>query len=416
MTLLAPLANRTFARLFGAQVTALLGTGLLTIALALLAYDLAGARGGLVLGYALTLKMVAYVGIAPVANAFLGHLPRRGLLVTLDLVRAGVALMLPFVTEIWQIYVLIFVLQAASAAFTPTFQATIPDILPDERSYTSALSLSRLALDIENLASPALAALLLTLMPASALFFGTAAGFLGSAALVWRADPPRAPARPAASVWQRTSAGTRIFLATPRLRGLFALNLAAAAGGAMVIVNTAVIVGTLFEGSRTGVAVATGAFGVGSMLAALALPRLLSALPDRPVMLTGAAGLSVSLIFGAVILALAPAFAAELWPAYLIWMAATGLAYSTILTPTGRLLRRSAEAAERPALFAAQFALSHLCWLVTYPLAGILGAWAGMTTAAVLLGLLAALATLGAMRLWPRALSDPSASDERARG
>ncbi|WP_280109901.1 hypothetical protein [Azospirillum sp. B506] len=39
---------------------------------------------------------------------------------------------LPFVTEVWQVYVLIFVLQAESAAFTPTFQATIPDVLPDE--------------------------------------------------------------------------------------------------------------------------------------------------------------------------------------------------------------------------------------------------------------------------------------------
>ncbi|OYX40321.1 MAG: hypothetical protein B7Z02_18360 [Rhodobacterales bacterium 32-67-9] len=397
-------------------MTALLGTGLLTIALALLAYQIAGARGGLVLGFALTLKMVAYVSVAPVANALLGHLPRRELLVALDIVRTGVALMLPFVTEVWQIYVLIFVLQMASAAFTPTFQATIPDILPDERTYTSALSLSRLALDIENLASPALAALLLTFVPANALFFGTAAGFLGSAALVWRADPPRAPARPAASVWDRTSAGVRVFLATPRLKGLLALNFAAAAGGAMVIVNTAVVVGTLFAGSKSGVAVAMAAFGVGSMVAALVLPRLLGALPDRLVMIAGAAGLSVSLIFGAVILALAPAFPAELWSTYLVWMAATGLAYSAILTPTGRLLRRSADAAGRPALFAAQFALSHLCWLVTYPLAGLLGAWAGMTTAAVLLGLLAALATLGAKQVWPRALTDPLTPDEREPG
>jgi hypothetical protein len=41
------------------------------------------------------------------------------------------------VTQIWQVYVLIFVLQSASAAFTPTFQATIPDVLPDEHDYTA---------------------------------------------------------------------------------------------------------------------------------------------------------------------------------------------------------------------------------------------------------------------------------------
>ncbi|KQV10112.1 hypothetical protein ASE03_30810 [Kitasatospora sp. Root187] len=56
------------------------------------------------------------------------------LMVAMDLTRAGVALTLPFVTQVWQIYVLIFLLQAASAAFTPTFQATIPEVLPAERA------------------------------------------------------------------------------------------------------------------------------------------------------------------------------------------------------------------------------------------------------------------------------------------
>ena len=86
---------------------------------------------------------------------------RRVLLIVLDLIRASVVLCLPFATTLWQVYGLIFVLQAASAAFTPTFQATIPDVLPDERDYTRALSLSRLAYDLESLISPTLAAVLL---------------------------------------------------------------------------------------------------------------------------------------------------------------------------------------------------------------------------------------------------------------
>lgn len=130
--MLSVLNNRTYRHLFTAQVIALVGTGLMTVALGLLAYELAGADAGAVLGTALAIKMLAYAGVAPVAQAFADRLPRRSLLVALDLVRAAVALCLPFVTEVWQIYLLIFVLQAASAGFTPTFQATIPDILPDE--------------------------------------------------------------------------------------------------------------------------------------------------------------------------------------------------------------------------------------------------------------------------------------------
>ncbi|MGH2322697.1 hypothetical protein ACQ10R_14810, partial [Enterococcus faecalis] len=88
------LADRTYRHLFGAQVIALIGTGLATVALGLLAYDLAGADAGAVLGTALAIKMIAYVGVSPVAAAFAERFPRRGMLVALDLVRAAVALAL----------------------------------------------------------------------------------------------------------------------------------------------------------------------------------------------------------------------------------------------------------------------------------------------------------------------------------
>ena len=114
------LKHRTYRHLFFAQVVALLGTGLATVALSLLAFDLAGGEAGQVLGTAMAIKMVAYVSIAPLASALAQNIPRRVLLVSLDLVRAATALALPFVTEIWEVYVVIAVLQSASAAFTPT--------------------------------------------------------------------------------------------------------------------------------------------------------------------------------------------------------------------------------------------------------------------------------------------------------
>jgi len=52
------LKHRTYRRLFVAQVIALVGTGLMTVALGLLAYDLAGERAGVVLGTALAIKMI----------------------------------------------------------------------------------------------------------------------------------------------------------------------------------------------------------------------------------------------------------------------------------------------------------------------------------------------------------------------
>jgi predicted MFS family arabinose efflux permease len=330
--------------------------------------------------------------VAPLAAALAEHLPRRTLLVTLDLVRAAVAMMLPFVSQIWQVYVLIFVLQASSAAFTPTFQATLPDLLPQEGDYTKALSLSRMAYDMESLVSPMLAAALLTVIGFHNLFVGTVAGFLASAALVVTVVLPAHPAPQRRSIYDQTTRGLRIYLATPRLRGLLAINAGVAAAGSMVFVNTVVIVQAGLDLSQSAVAWALASFGAGSMLAALALPRLLEKRPDRSVMLVGI-GLMVAGMFAGTWLAGHASLMA-------LWFV-LGLGYSTAQTPSGRLLRRSANQEDRPALFAAQFALSHACWLLFYPLAGWLGVHYGMPVTFVMLGSAGALAVWVVLQVWP---------------
>ncbi|MCE7083458.1 MFS transporter [Streptomyces sp. ST2-7A] len=401
--MLSPLRNRVYRHLLAAQVIALVGTGLATVALALLAHDLAGNEAGAVLGTALAIKMAAYVCFAPLAGALADRVPRRALLVGADLLRGGVALALPFVTHIWQIYVLILLLQAASAVFTPTFQAVLPDVLPDERDYTVALSLSRIAYDLESLFSPALAAALLTVISYNRLFTGTTLGFLASAALVVSVALPRAaavgPARTRGGFRARVVLGTRLLLTTDRLRALPALNLAIAASGAMVFVNTVVIVRDHYDRPETAVSLALGAYGAGSLLTAALVPRLLRARGDRAVMLPAALGLPPLATAVAVLTAVSPR-GWTWWGLLLVW-AATGAACCAVLTPVGRLIRGSVPGEHLPAVFAAQFSLSHACWLLTYPLAGWLAVLVGLPLTAVVLAVSALAAALTAVALWP---------------
>lgn len=385
--------DRRYRHLFSAQVIALTGTGLTTVGLALLASELAGERAGVVLGTALAIKMVAYVGIAPVVGAYASRLPRRTLLVTLDLLRGVVVVSLPFVTAVWQIYLLIFLLNACSAGFTPVFQATIPDIFEDERRYTRALSMSRLAYDLENLLSPLFATLLLVVMSYDALFLLNAGAFLLSAGLVVSVALPSPHPEPRVSgVWSKVTHGMSLYLRTPRLRGLLALNMAVAAAGAMQIVNTVVYVQHVLDRGETSVAIAFAAAGGGSMVVALSLPALLVRLDQRRVMLSGGVLMSLSLFGGL----LAPGYVTLL----LLWFV-LGAGASMVMTPTGRLLKQSCQAEERPALFAAQFSLSHACWMIAYPLAGRLGSAMGMMAAFAVLAAVALAATLVASRLWP---------------
>ena len=84
----------------------------------------------------------------------------------------------------------------------------------------------------------------------------------------------------------------------------------------------------------------------------------------------------------------------------LVLWALLGVGYSLSQTPSGRLLRRSSKAEDRPALFAAQFALSHSCWLVTYPLAGWVGATWGTQASFIALTIVAGLSLVTAVLIW----------------
>ncbi|NND53465.1 MAG: MFS transporter [Gammaproteobacteria bacterium] len=129
------------------------------------------------------------------------------------------------------------------------------------------------------------------------------------------------------------------------------------------------------------------------MLAALTVPKIIDQLTDKIVMVTGA------FVMGAGVLAIAanPGLTTML-P---VWFA-IGLGWSLVQTPAGRVVNRSARPSDRAAYFSAQFALSHACWLLAYPLAGQLGARFGIDTTALWMGsaivVLAGLAGL----VWPR--------------
>ena len=380
-----------YRRLFCAQVVALAGTGLATVALALLAFDLASDRAGQVVATALTIKMLAYVGAGPLLTAALARAPRKAVLVGSDAVRALAVACLPLVDQVWQVYVLIAVLQCASAAFTPTFQAVIPELV-DDRGYTGALALSRLAYDLEALASPLLAALVLLMLPFNGLFALTALGFAASVVLVATtalpvaSDDSRSPRRAAAS-WL-------VFATDRRLRALMALNLAVAVVTALVLVDTVVFVRSHLGGNDTGVALALACFGAGSMAVALALGALVDRFGTRALMLTG------PFVVAAGAAALALGWAVAPGPVVLGagWVV-LGAGCALVSAPTGRLLREAAPEGGLAGVFAAQFSLSHACFLLTYPLAG----WAGGLDPVLVLGcagVLTGACALAAVGLW----------------
>ena len=101
------------------------------------------------------------------------------------------------------------------------------------------------------------------------------------------------------------------------------------------------------------------------------------------------------------------------WLLYLGLWGVLGIGTSMISTPSSRLLRRVSTDGTRSYLFTAQFSLSHACFMLTYPVAGWLGAAVGQPTAALVLGGLALAGTVAALVVWP-APSPRAAKPSRA--
>ncbi len=376
----------------------------MTAGLSLVAWRIGGeAHTGPILGLFFALKMVAYVGFSPLAQASLASVPRTPALIGLDLVRLLFMLPLAFASSWWSIAGLAFLFFAVSSAFTPLFQALIPTILPEEETYTQALALSRLAYTMESLLTPILVGAALMFMSAEYLFTLAALGFAGSAICIFIARAPSAAVTTSQVPFlTRALQGLRIYGRTPRLRGLFLLNFGLSLVMAWVLVNTIVYAGTRFDNAEKVYPWLMGGYGAGSALAAFAMPSLLRSFSERHIMAAG------PLLFASLtpLILLQP----PLENLIVLW-ACFGAASTLTLTPGGLVLTRSASDKDRPAVFAAQFSLSHAGWLIAYPLAGWLGSAIQPEHAFIVLGLLAFAVTLTGLFLWPA--NDPAVREHQ---
>ena len=346
------------------------------------------------LGLVFALKMVAYVGIAPAAEAVLSRLSRKAVLIGLDFGRMVLLVPMALVTEPWHVVVLAFLFFGLAAAFTPLYHATVPDILTDEPTYTRALALSRIAYTLEAVLSPVVAAALLQFLTAEALFVCASLAFAGSiGSLVATPVLGRRTADRDEPARERLFRGMRIYTRTPRLRGLLLLNFSLALVMAWILVNSVVYAGIRLGDAEAFYPLLMAGFGLGAAGGAVLTPRLVESTGERQV-----------IVAGAVIFALAggiAAFPLKGIEAFGLW-AVLGMASSLVLTPGGLVLIRSADHGDRPSVFAAHFSLSHAGWLIAYPLAGWLGTLAGLGKAVLILAGLALMTAALAVMTWPR--------------
>ncbi|WED24662.1 MFS transporter [Vibrio sp. JC009] len=368
--------------LFLAQVTSLVGTGVSSVCLALLAYDLAKAEASSVLSTVFAIKMIAYIGFSPLFGVIATRLPARQTLITLDIIRAAMFAYMPFVTHTWEVYILIFIINTCSAGFTPLYSASLPKVLPDKDQYTKALSFSRLAYDLEQVFSPVLTSLLLGVISFRALFWFDSFTFIISGLLIVLSVIPTTENRRKTKKeisFSNTIAGINNYLASPKLRALWYAYIAAASASAMVLVNTVVYVQELLQGGETQTALAMLVAGLGSMLVALKIPSWLKIHQPQRYQLIGIVLVCLAFAGGA--------FTPD-WMGFILVYFVLGAGMSCIQTPAGVVVNEESKDEDSAPYFAAHFSLTHFWWLITYLVSGFSASWFGLSVSYLVMMLL----------------------------
>lgn len=360
--------NSVFQKLYWAHVISLVGSGVSSVALGLLAHALVGASASAVLGYTLAIRIGVIVLFSPWAGQIAERFGARAMMIWSDLFRVAIVAGFFFVDAVWQIYVLAFFLNLGAALFTPIYKAVIPGVV-SEKEYPKALAFGSIAYDTSSILGPALAGLLIATIGFRDSFLFDAGTFLASALLVIAL--PRvaieAPKTSRTAPWH----GIGAMLKRKPLRESLLLALQVSVAGAFVLVATVDFVKNDLALPDRSYAWAMAVYGLGSVCGALAYShgkpafRNLLVNAGAPVMIVALAMVGIFLSF----------------PTLLAAWALIGAVQSLLGVRGSELLAANSDKQERAHIYAAHFALSHAGWGLTYPLAGLLTSRLGFANA-----------------------------------
>lgn len=169
------------------QLVSSFGDTLHYIALVLLVYQLTGQ--GVAVAILVAAEVVPVLVLGPFAGVVIDRFSRKSVLITADLVRAGLVLSLLSPQGVWHAYAVAAGLAAGNTFFNPTVQAVIP-VLTTEKQRLAANSVAWSTGRLVQILSSAIAGGLIALIGTDAAFGVNAATFVISALLLVRLDIP----------------------------------------------------------------------------------------------------------------------------------------------------------------------------------------------------------------------------------
>jgi MFS family permease len=132
-----------FLRLWLAQVVSSLGDWIGLVAILALATKVSSS--GTAVGFVMVARMLPGFLLAPAGGALVDRWNRKTVMVTCDLGRAGLLVMLPFFKSIPGLIIFSFLIEILTLLWGPAKDASVPNVVKDPEQLSSANSLSLVA-------------------------------------------------------------------------------------------------------------------------------------------------------------------------------------------------------------------------------------------------------------------------------
>lgn len=210
--------TRNFGLLWWGQTTSQIGEGLNKVALLWFVYELTGSAMKMTMvGLLQTIPPLLF---GPLIGVYLDRLPKKAVMVWVDLVRAWLTLLIPVLyamdkLSIEGLYGLIFLTSVVSTVFGPALVSSVP-LLVRPSELMSANALIQGTTNIGMLLGPAISGVMIALIDAENVLFVNSATFLISAFCLMpiRFAPTQArTVRGSTSIWEDLRAGFRFVFA-----------------------------------------------------------------------------------------------------------------------------------------------------------------------------------------------------------
>jgi MFS family permease len=287
----APLGDRVFRGLWLAVLASNVGTWMQTVGAQWLVVRLPDAATWVSLVQAVTMLPVLLLALP--AGTLADTFDRRRLLLGVQLGLLVVASALAVLTALDRmppglLLLFTFALGAGQAVTLPTWQATIPEVVP-RAELPAASALGAVNTNLARSAGPAVAGLLVAQIGSAAVFALNALSFAIFAAvlLAWR-RPPTSGAAPAERFGEALRAGERYVRYSPQVRRILLRVTLFVLPGSVVWGLLPLVAARELRMGATGYGALLAALGVGAVAGALLMPRIREWLtPDQLIVSAG---------------------------------------------------------------------------------------------------------------------------------